>query len=701
VSGFGTRLALSTIEADTSALRWYSALRRAVVVVGVLILGSVTVGVDSGVNAATSALLIGLLDKGRSPRTTWHTMAVATGFICVITMLASALSWSVPAMIFTLVLLAFGAGVSPAVDPRATQILVYGAITIAAHLTSPLSIGDIWAVTSLVLFAGGLQTFFAWLSAPIIGDLPERREVAAAMRAVAAHCGAIGRGDPDDLTYSVAASRYLGTAESTIRVGDLATDHRARYAVLLANVDIIRLEARAYSTRTHLGLPRPPNHTTAMVFHQVAEILETAAALLLKRRSQPLVDNLNDQVDRLRNAYRGRSTTKIAAATLEATFAIPHDLGEIVEDHHVRREHQRASRPLRQRLAAALRWRSSSLNHGLRMAAGVVTAEAIAAALQLPHSSWVAVTAMMLLRPDGGPTAPRILMRALGVSVAVGAMIGVLWLAEGSTALILVFITIAVIGTYSVVAVNYSAQTALTTMSIVLMLSLSYSNPPELVFARWMDVIVGCVIGTVFAFAWPLWERVSLLKDTAAYADAVSNWLQTVSVAAATDSDARAEVMAEMREASSQARDARQVANATFNTALLEPPSMNADAGSVGVVMTWIRRSSDAAVAAETMLRHQAPGNDLAVALAEAAAHDLAKTANVLRTGSTDHKIPEELLATATTTRATIDRPDDRVTSVLARSELAASSALRASYRVGSGKPAADSDREQGNDYTL
>ncbi len=700
MSGFGKRLALSTVEADTSALRWYSAIRRAVVVVGVLIGGAVTIGVDSGVNAATSALLIGLLDKGHSPRATWHTMAVATGFLCLITMFASALSWSLPAMVATLIVLAFGVGISPAIDPRATQILVYGAITIAAHLTSPLSIDDIWGVTGLVFIAGGLQTFFAWLSSPIIGDLPERRELAAAMRAVAMHCAAIGRGDSDDLNYSAPASKSLGSAEETIRKGDLATSHRARYAVLLANVDIIRLEARAYSTRTHLGLPRPPNHTTAMVFHQVSEILDTAANLLVKRKNQALLGDLLGRVSRLRDAYRGRSTTKIAAATLEATFAIPDDLTEIVDAHHVQREHQRSTVPLRERVSGALTWGSTSLHHGFRVAIGVTTAQAIAIALQLPHSSWVAVTALMLLRPDGGPTAPRILMRAIGVTVSVGAMIGVLWIADGNVQLILVFITIAVIGTYSVVAVNYSAQTALTTMSIVLMLSLSYSDPTDLVFDRWLDVIVGCAIGTVFAFAWPLWERVSLTKDTATYADAVATWLQTVSLAAATKPDQRTDVMARMRKASSQARDARQVADTTFNTALLEPPSMNADAGSVGVVMTWIRRSSDAAVTAETMLRHQAPGNDLAVDLAAAAATDLHKTAEVLRTGSINHQIPEELLATATTTRRTIDRPDDRVTSVLARSELSASAALRASYRVGSGRADAESKNKKGTDYT-
>jgi hypothetical protein len=338
------------------------------------------------------------------------------------------------------------------------------------------------------------------------------------------------------------------------------------------------------------------------------------------------------------------------------------------------------------------------------MATGVVVAQGIAIALGLEYSYWVAVTAMMLLRPDGGPTAPRILMQALGVTVAVGAMIGVLAVVQmfpHPQVALQVIITVAVIGTYAVVAVNYSAQSALTTMSIVLILSLSYTSSGQifLVTQRWIDVLIGCVIGTVFAFAWPLWERVSLTSDTASYADAVSDWLATVSLAAATSPEERGEVMDKMRRASSQARDLRQVVDTTFNTALLEPPSMHADAASVGVVMTWIRRSSDAAVTAETMLRHQAPGSELAVSLAGAAAQDLRKTAEVLRTGSRDHKIPEDLLTTATSTRRTIDNPDDRVTSVLARSELSAAAALRASYRVGTGRPEVESGERQGSDY--
>ena len=683
MSGFTKRVALATIDADTSALRWSSALRRAAVVMTVLVVGTTVIGIDSAVNAATSAFLIGLLDKGTSPRQTWHLMAIATGFLCLVTFTASLLSWSVPAMMLLLLILAFSAGVSPGVDPRATPIIIFGALTIAAHLVSPITSDKVWAVTALVAVAGGLQTLFAWISSPIIGDLPERREVAAALRAVGMHCQAIGRGDPDDLEQGAPASRTLGIAENSIRKGDLATEHRARYAVLLANLDIIRLEARAYSTRTRLGLPRPPNLTTPMVFFQVGEILELAANILTKRRIGTQMLELEEHVTRLRSAYLGRSTTKIAAATLEATYALPTDLHEIVDDHSVRREHQSPSRPLTRRLRESLAWGSTPLKHGARMAAGVFVAEAIAVGLQLPHSSWVAVTTIMLLRPDGGPTAPRILMRAIGTTLAVGLMLGVLWLAAGSSLIILAFIAGALVATYAVVAVNYSAQTAMTTMSIVLMLSLSYANPTELLSARWLDVIIGCAIGSAFAFAWPLWERVSLAQDTAAYADAVSNWFRTIALAAATSGQARVDAMANMRSASAKARGARQTADATFHTALLEPPDVNHDAGSVGVVMTWIRRSSDAAVTAETMLRHEAPGSELAVELAGTAADDLSKTAGVLRSGTGHFEIPEELLTTSSLSRRSIDHPDDRVTSVLARSELSASAALRASYRVG------------------
>ena len=69
----------------------------------------------------------------------------------------------------------------------------------------------------------------------------------------------------------------------------------------------------------------------------------------------------------------------------------------------------------------------------------------------------------------------------------------------------------------------------------------------------------------------------------------------------------RAAKLAEVRQVCTRARDGRQVAITTFNTAMLEPPTDQLDTGAVGVVLSWIRRASDAAIAAETILRHDWP----------------------------------------------------------------------------------------------
>ena len=91
------------------------------------------------------------------------------------------------------------------------------------------------------------------------------------------------------------------------------------------------------------------------------------------------------------------------------------------------------------------------------MAAAALVGEGVAAVLHLTHGSWVAITAMMLLRPDGGPTAPRILMRAIGTTVSVGAILAILWLVGDSVDAQMVAIAFVVCIAYAVVAVNYSA----------------------------------------------------------------------------------------------------------------------------------------------------------------------------------------------------------------------------------------------------
>ena len=682
MAGFAHRVTLNAVEADLSAVRWLSAIRRGLVVVAVLAVGSVVLNPQSAINASTAALLIGLLDKGRSPRSTWQTMAVGTAMLCVVTAFIGFASSTV-ATLGLLVVLALCSGISVGVEQRAPQIFLFGAILAAGQLTNPLSRDHVLAAVALTAVAGGLQTLFAWLSAPFIGDLPERQRIATAMSAVAAHCHEIASRAPDLRAGARIAADQMAVTDSLIRKGDLATDHRARYTILLADVDSIRIEARAHFARTNLGLYTPADDGTLGIFDLAGQVLDLAATVIGRRRARTSLARLEALADEIRLHYSTVPVTRTGAAILTTLLAIPEHVHEVVDDHQVKRQATAPPSPLWERIKSAATWPSTPLKFGLRMAAAALVGEGLAAALHLTHGSWVAVTAMMLLRPDGGPTAPRILMRAIGTTASVGAILAILWLVGDSVDAQMVAIAFVVCIAYAVVAVNYSAQTAMVATSVVLIQSLTYPDPEQLAFARWIDVLIGCVVGTVFAFVIPLWKREALAANSASYADLVANWIHTIGDAVRAEPEQRAAKLAEVRQAGTRARDGRQVAITTFNTAMLEPPTDQLDTGAVGVVLSWIRRASDAAIAAETILRHDWPTTPVAAELADATEADLRQAAVVMRSEDYSAELDAQLSRPTALARKSIDEPTgDRVAALMARAEVSASAALRASHQV-------------------
>jgi uncharacterized membrane protein YccC len=235
--------------------------------------------------------------------------------------------------------------------------------------------------------------------------------------------------------------------------------------------------------------------------------------------------------------------------------------------------------------------------------------------------------------------------------------------------------------------------------SVVLIQAVAYQHPEQLAFIRWVDVLIGCVIGTLFAITVPLWKRESLAANTAAYADAIAEWVQLMAHAVEHQPAEREPEIAQIRQAGVKARNARQVAVTTFNTALLEPPTRQLDTGAVGIVLSWIRRTSDAAVAAEALLRHSVPASSTGSLIAEATALDLRTAADVLRgtdtpisasssVNTSTHGIGDAATSTAqssptTLSRHALDEPGaDRFTVLMARAEISATSAVRASRNV-------------------
>lgn len=682
MSTFAGRVARKAVETDVSAVRGLSALRRAAVVVAVLLVGNSVVGLDAAVNAATAAFLVGMLDKGRSPRATWEVMGLSTLFFGFITALAGALSWSVWAVLAMLVMLAFSAGVSIVIDQRAPQILLFAALLTASHLVSPIEIHDLPASVALVLFAGLLQTLLALLAAPVVGDSPERRELASTMRAIARNCAQISNeavGAARD--GAQAAAIQAGRSDDLIKRGDIATEDRERYALLLADLDLIRLEARAYSARIYLGIPVPRTADTVETFSRAGKILTVAATAIEHRKGERHIKQLHELVDEW-SAEPQEQTSRTAAAVRTSVFSLPMHVEDVLHKRRVHRQLKVNAKPLSERIKASVAPDSASLKYGYRMAAAAFIGEIISIMFHLPQGAWVAVTAMMMLRPDGTPAPPRILMRAIGTVFAVGLILGILLITRDSQALVIAFIAVVLFLTYAIAAVNYAAQTALTALTILLLLSLTYPEPEQLALTRLFDVFLGCVIGTAFAFAMPIWKRGQLRGNIADYAASAAGWFADLAKAAELPPGERAQQLAVTRASGRRTRDLREKTSATLRTTLLEPPDARVDVGTLGIVLSWIRRSSDAGIAAEAILRHDIVAGPGARELAAQASSDLSRAAEVLRAYGPEDA-PANVMIAMPLARQTIDeQAADRTTAVLARAEISAASALRSTYRV-------------------
>ena len=114
-----------------------------------------------------------------------------------------------------------------------------------------------------------------------------------------------------------------------------------------------------------------------------------------------------------------------------------------------------------------------------------------------------------------------------------------------------------------------------------------------------------------------------------------------------------------------------------------QPSTDQLDTGAVGVVLSWIRRASDAAIAAETILRHDWPTGAIASELADATEADLRQAAVVMRSDDYSPELDEQLSRPTALARKAIDQPTgDRVAALMARAEVSASAALRASHQV-------------------
>ncbi|MEI6622619.1 MAG: FUSC family protein [Actinomycetes bacterium] len=625
---YATRIARASVKVDLSTVRWTSAIRRGLVVMAVLVIGYYCFEAQVGVQGATAALLVGLLDKGRSPRETWRVMATGTGLLCVVSAVAGLLHGDTVGSLLLMASLAFASGISFGIDARAPQVLLFGALMAVTHVGAPTNATQTVAGIVIVALAGGLQTMVSWLASPVVRDLPERRKIISALLSTAKLSEQISADTPPFSSAEMAASAALAAAEDFVSRSDLSAQNRRNCALLLGDADLIRLEARAYAAREQMGFFVPTDTGTREAFSTAAHVLRASAQSIARFGPATARQDLRGMRADLEHEDRRTGLSRVGTSILDASTSACDHTETLLEYRDVHRAARRDPVPLATRIAESLNWRSLPFKHGVRMAAAATTGEVLSLLVGLPHGSWVAVTAMMLLRPDVGPTAPRIWMRAGGTTIGTSIVLLIAWLCGGSPAALMAIIAVVAVLTYAMISVNYGFLVALITATVLLIMSLVEPDTFFLAWTRWTDVLVGCLVGTVFAVLFPLWQRTSLAQDTGDYITAVADWFTNIATACRTAPNLRAELLETLREGSRHARQCRLRADSTLSVSMLEPAERKGiSPGVIGNLIASVRRCSDGGIAAETLLIHGAPSSANAEREARATAQALTEVA--------------------------------------------------------------------------
>ena len=529
----------------------------------------------AGVAAATGALQAAFADRPGPYRLRLARMLGTAAIAGSTAGLAAALGHQVVGSALLLAVLAFGAGLLLSIGPSAAQVGI--AATAAALVLghNPQSPRAALYAGLLVLLGGAGQAVLAIAAWPLGRHLPERRALAALYRQLAGLAA-----DPIDTRSSPPLGPAIATASDVLR--GAGHDHgpsveayrvlldeavRARQDILVLSGYLSRLAEpapeRAAALRTELS-------RAASLLELIAQALETGRDLEPDRTAELLAALgscrrvLGDSITERAAVSRIRSLAGQLRAMVETTRT---GAGEGRTDEDTGRP--AGSSRLRDPLAvlrANLHPNSPAARHALRLAMLVPATDLAIRAIGVQRGYWVALTILVVLRPDFAATFQRSLMRVIGTVVGLLlASVLVHYLLGDSTPGLIALLTVSFFGMRMAGAANMGLSSVFLAAVVVVLLSLIGVPAHSTVVVRLIDTAIGGAIALVAVLLWPSWERKQLPDRLAELVGAYQNYLQVM-----VDPDSTA---AQRSAARSQSRLARSSAEASLDRTRTEPVS--------------------------------------------------------------------------------------------------------------------------------
>ncbi len=264
----------------------------------------------------------------------------------------------------------------------------------------------------------------------------------------------------------------------------------------------------------------------------------------------------------------------------------------------------------------------------LRLTLCVAIAEVVGLLVPLERSYWLTLTVGIVLKPDFGSVFGRAVLRGIGTVVGVG--IGAAVLVAGGRGWILVALIAIFAGGVAVGKVrNYGILSAFVTPLIILQMDLANTASWDVVVARLVDTVLGCVIVLVFGYLlWPGSRRPQVGGRLADGLDAVAKYVECALVEASSG-DARLARSRARRGAYRALADLR----TAFQQVVVEPSANGRQAVAWWPVIAAQERVADAVTeVGVTIGRGVAPPSPSDVELLTTAIEELAASIREQRT---------------------------------------------------------------------
>jgi uncharacterized membrane protein (TIGR01666 family) len=272
----------------------------------------------------------------------------------------------------------------------------------------------------------------------------------------------------------------------------------------------------------------------------LAEELDDISIAVKSGRRSHETDALSKAIIATRDMYNEIRDNTLTGENIEDFIQLRHileSIEEIAEQLHILHLYTSNQQELPQKPAPAQDYRrflveqdfrpellienltlqSNFFRHALRVSIATVTGYIISSMLDVGHGYWILLTIVVILKPTYSLTKKRNYDRVLGT--VGGALLGLLVLhfVKNDTALFIIMILL-MVGTYSLLQVNYRISVVLMTPYVLLMFHLLYNGPVKNIL---VDRLIDTGIGSGIAFAAsfllvPVWEQLQIRNYIAA-----------------------------------------------------------------------------------------------------------------------------------------------------------------------------------------